>query len=167
MVYSQRLLHLLYVLHGDVVDVAQVDSVPVPLLHTHVTHWTGHKVIGAAIHRPVMIMNYMKSFFVEKMADSCWRVPPPTAGWRRAGWPSAPCSCPRPPSACHTRHSWRSLRVKFQRRKDGGALPPRSKCGNSGRWEPSLFQPSQTSWSSGTSWVSSPSWRGGEPKGTS
>ena len=38
MVYSQRLLHLLYVLHGDVVDVAQVDPVPVPLLHTHVTH---------------------------------------------------------------------------------------------------------------------------------
>ena len=106
-------------------------------------------------------------FLLWKWRDSCWRVPPPTAGWRRAGWPSAPCSCPRPPSACHTRHSWRSLSVKFQRRKDGRALPPRSKCGNSDRWESSLFQPSQTSWSSGTSWVSSPSWRGGEPKGTS
>ena len=28
MVYSQRLLHLLYVLHGDVVDVTEVDPVP-------------------------------------------------------------------------------------------------------------------------------------------
>ena len=38
MVYSQRLLHLLYVLHGDVVDVAEVYPVPVPLLHAQVTH---------------------------------------------------------------------------------------------------------------------------------
>ena len=38
MVYSLRLLHLLYVLHGDVVDLTEVDPVPVPLLHAHVTH---------------------------------------------------------------------------------------------------------------------------------
>ena len=49
---SQSLIHLLNVLHGDVVDVLQVDPVPVPLLHVQLADGASHKVFSAAILRP-------------------------------------------------------------------------------------------------------------------
>ena len=49
---SPSLIHLLDVLHGDVVDVLQVDPVPVPLLHVQLADGTSHKFFSAAILRP-------------------------------------------------------------------------------------------------------------------
>ena len=49
---NQRLIHLLDVLHGDVVDVLEVDPVPVPLLHIQLTHCASHQVFSAPILRP-------------------------------------------------------------------------------------------------------------------
>ena len=46
---SLSLIHLLDVLHGDVVDVLEVDTVPVPLLHVQLADGTIHKVFSAAI----------------------------------------------------------------------------------------------------------------------
>ena len=46
------LIHLLDVLHGDVMDVLEVDPVPVPLLHIQLAHSTSHQVFSAAILRP-------------------------------------------------------------------------------------------------------------------
>ena len=43
---------MLNVLHGDVMDVVEVDPVPIPLLHVKLAHGARHKVLSVGILRP-------------------------------------------------------------------------------------------------------------------